>query len=423
MDAISYNNFQLLDKSQESISDYDLSQLDIVQAKKIEPYYKILKLFSLRNDETITLCIAAFRTLARSTAGVFTREEVDQVLSYVSNSMRSKIFRTLLDYEWVISNGIRYEIPERVRNFHIFMSSALASEEEDYGKMIGVSSAMSDLDDAVGTDEETSLENFRISIGTLHKIREELKRVLDQKSSSAAREALYKSENVRNEMDKLERKLRKRNRKRYLFNLTTMVRAICADIINLHQDLMNFIHQDIQANARSFGQYLTPEQIAEFLHKCSLEQMTKLIKKNYSSSHQMLLVTKDELLQRGLSYLRREPEIQEPTPPPPEADIQRREIVIQQQEGATVSFYKELTDKLQIESEMPLHEVVVEDSFGNTLLRTGLLITVRHEIVYMPEKTQFDIVLEDEILSLIDGPIENITKGTVKKIPQYSNNE
>lgn len=49
--------------------------------------------------------------------------------------------------------------------------------------------------------------------------------------------------------------------------------------MRLSQELHEFIQQDIQANARSFGQYLTPEQVEEFLHEAPLDLLAGLIQR------------------------------------------------------------------------------------------------------------------------------------------------
>lgn len=398
----------------EKLNDYNLPHDDILQAQEIEPYYDLFRLFGVRTKEMITICLGAIRTLARQTDGFFTREEMERELSYLYQPTRTKVIRILQGHGWITSNGIRYEIPEKVRNLLVFLFGALTRSDESFAQAIDVSFTMSDLDEVGGTEEEKAEANFEIAIGTLRHIRTQLQRVLEQKSPTEARRMLFKSKNVREAIEHVEQRIKQRNRKSYKYAVTTEVRTLCAEIIRLHQELLLFIHQSIQSNARAFGQYLTPEQIEEFIDKASLGMLERLAKKHFASPITPLHLSKIEILQRGTAYLQHRPEIQEPTPPPPMAEIKRRDITVKRQKGSAAEFYRELISLLEQNPNLSLSEVVVKNSFGESLFRTGLLTTIRRETADDPEQMQLEIVLDGTFIDLDEGPVARISKGVIR---------
>lgn len=397
-------------------NDYDLPQPDIVQAKELEPFHGLFRLFLVQDAEIITLCLAAIRTLARETEGIFTREEMDQKLSYLKPSTRSKVIRVIQKYNWVTSNGIRYEFSERVRTLIMFMFGALTRSEDNFAQDIAVSFAISDLDDITGANEEASRENFEAAIGTLRKIRSQFIRVLEQRSAIEARKLLNRCKNIRESMESIENNLRKHNRTSYKYTLTTEIQAICAEIIRLSQELLTFIQQDIQANARSFGQYLTPEQVEEFLSEASPDLLARIMKKRFSSPIKPLFIKKEDLMKRAVDYLQNKPELQELTPPPPTAEIIKRDVSITRQEGPANDFYIELIARLNQKSSLPLQEAILAETYGGSIYRTGLLVTVRSDLSEHPNKQQFDLKMNGAIIDLIDGPIKQISSAKVELV-------
>lgn len=397
-------------------NDYELSQFDIQHAKRIEPYYNFFKIFNKKSGHLITLCIAGIRSLIRDTEGVFSREEMEDTLSYLSQSTRNRVFNELQEYGWIVNNGIRFEIPERVRTLTIFLYSALSFEEKDFNQLIEMSCAMTYIDEIACTDEEISDANFESAMGTLKHIRAQLKRALEQKSPISAREMLSKSKDIGIAFDTVEKRLKEWNRKKYHYTLTTQIRSICADIINMNHSIFNFIHQDIQANARSFGQYLAPEQIDEFLHKASPELLANLIEKRFSSPRESYFLSKNEIMHRGIAYLQHKPEVQELTSPPPVVEIKQREVFVSSQENDTVEYYRELIQRLRKSSEITLSQAVIKDTFGKTLYRTGLLVTIRNEIVSSPAKPQIDIINKGSIDDITEGPLDRVSNAVVKLI-------
>lgn len=394
---------------------------DLIQAKKIAPFFKFLKLFSLSNDETLTLCIAAFRTLAAKTEGFFSREQMYKVLSYLEPKTASRIFELLHKYEWITNNGISYEIPDKVRYFGMFLISTLSDTEENYAKMIAVPTLMSELDDLVGSDEETSNSNIYLLIGSLKKVKSELESVLEQRSTEAAREALNKSQNIRLQIENIYRRMKSRNKNKYQFVITTLVHEVCAEIIYLHQELLNFIHDDIQANAKSFGEYLTPEQVSEALHKFSVKEMSEIIQNNFASLHESNFISKKEFETKALDFLERKIEYRGPTPPPPIVEIKKREVLIKQEETDASKFYSGIFGNIKENCEIPLKEVIIGENYGESIYRAGLLVTCRHDIDSIVSNNSFEI-LNDRILEEIkEGPVKKLSKGKIIVIKSNNN--
>ncbi|MFB6367879.1 hypothetical protein ACFCP7_28395 [Paenibacillus elgii] len=392
--------------------DYDLPHSDITKAKEIEKYHDLFRLFMIRDKEKITLCLAAVRTLARETDGIFSREEMDQVLSYLDTETRVDVIKTIVKYKWIVSNGIRYFFPERMRHMMMFLFNVFVGEMESFNREIAVSLAVSDLDEVVGVDEETSAQSLQMAFGTLRRIKAELLSCLEQKSPVEARNLLLKGKDFHVTIEKIEDRLNKINRNSYHYTQTTEVRGLLAEIMRLSQDLHEFVQQDIQANARSFGQYLTPEQVEEFLHLASMDLLSGLVQKNFSSPRKPHFLGRDELCRRGFNYLENKPEIQELTPPPPITEIIERHFEDINSDGASDIFYKEIMNKLSQNSPVPLHGMVIKNNFGETVFRTGLLTTLSHELEDTDEKT-FELYLKDNVLELRQGFVKNITEGEI----------
>lgn len=398
--------------------DYDLRQDDILKAKEIEKYHELFRLFTARDTEKITLCIAAVRTLARETDGIFSREDMDRVLSYLNTDTRVYVIKRIVKYGWIVSNGIRYQFPERMRHMMMFLFGVFNGEGDSFNREISVSLAVSDLDEVAGSDEQTSANNLQIAFGTLKSIRSQFTSSLEQRSPVEARKLLIRSRDIHEAMEKIEDRLKKINRNSYQYTQTTGIRVITAEIMRLSQELHEFIQQDIQANARSFGQYLTPEQVEEFLHTAPLELLTRLVQNNFSAPLKPHFLSQEELIRRGSNYLDNKPEIQELTPPPPITEIVERQFEAMNSEGAANLFYKELMVELNVISPIPLHKVVIKNNFGETLFHTGLLTTIRHEIDEELDKKTFEIYVDNATIELEGGFIDRITKGVVELVNQ-----
>jgi hypothetical protein len=397
----------------ENFGDYDIPNEDINQAKMIEPFYDLFRLFTLRNDETITLALAAIRSLARQTDGYFTREQMNLSLNYLSTEYRSKVIKALQDYGWISTNGLRYEIPERVRNLMVFLFGTLTRSGHDMARDLNVSFSFIDLDEAAGVDKEIAEGNFESAIGSLRKLKAQLEQVLEKKSSTEANSLLSKSKEVKTVIDNIVKRLKEKNHQSYKYTMTTEVFKLRAEIIRMYQDLLTFINQDIQANAKSFGKYLTPEQINEFLEKAPTEILANLARRRISNEIKPLFVTRNEIMTKGCAYLERRSVKQEPTLPPPTVEIKRETVTVNVQEGAAIQFYRELLAKLEIRSPIPLEKAIVKNTYGDSLFRAGLLATVLRDLENLPGNKQISLHLFRSLETLEDGPVHLITKGLV----------
>lgn len=396
-----------------STNNYDTTNQFYEVASKIEPFFKVFKLFSIKDDEIIKLCISAIRILAINTQGYFTRNEAIKELSFMNIDLAKKVFGYLERYEWIINNGVNYELPDKIRYFDMFVVSVLSNGHENYNQALAVPLAMSELDEVLESSEEISVSNIKVLIGALDKVKLELKSVLEQKNTESARMALRKSVNVRIQIDNIQKAIKRKNKKKYQYIITNMVQSICAEIINLHQDLLSFIHDDIQANSKSFGKYLTPEQIAEFLHKCSMERMSSLVEKNFSSPHQLTLITKAELERRGGDYLTRKIEFQEATQPPPVVEIEKRKISVDNNDSDIIKFYDELFLNHEEDYKVPLKDIVVSETYGSSLYRAGLLIIMKQDIKLLDESKYISIINNRHTETLPNGPVRKVTSGIV----------
>lgn len=393
---------------------YNINHQFIEQSLKMKPFFKLFKLFVLQDEELIMLCLAAIRAIASETKGFFSREEVFEILEFMEMDTAKKVFKKLEQYEWITNNGIRYELPNRVRYLSMFMLTTLSESEENYSKMIAVPTVMSELDDAMESDRDIDISNVNVIIGALNKVKMELQGVLEQRSAEAARISLIKSQDVRSQIERVQKLIKKKNLRQYNFNVTTQIHEVCADIINLHQDLLNFVHEDIQANAKSFGEYLTPEQVNEAIHKLSIEQMVFMMKKHFISPHENIFITKDELETRGLEYLERKVEYKELTPPPPQVEIKMREVVVSSIDVEINEFCQELLQKVSSTHAATLKEILVRETYGNSLYRGGLLVAIKQNAKEYLGDNQIIIETDGSIEHLESGPVEKITKGQVK---------
>ncbi|MEW9123842.1 MAG: hypothetical protein AB2421_14115 [Thermotaleaceae bacterium] len=385
----------------------------ILQARNLEKYYDLFKVFSMHNNETITLCLAAFKTLICETPGIFTKESAFEALNYLSSDMKNEVFSKLLKYHWIVSNGIRYEIPTHARALSMFFSTTFNNENSNDEKDINLSFALTDFDDIAGSDEDIAQSNLQGAIGLLKQKKAEMEQALEQKSPALIKKIAYEGDILR-ALQGVEKRFKKRNLKKYMYSLTTEVLGLSADINALYHKIIEYMLLEIQANARAFGKYLNPEQVDEFIEKVSIDFLSNLVKKRFASPRIVFHISKEEILQRGIAYLQRKPEIQEPAPPPPIAEIEKRQVVVSNAEGDINAFYRELLFSLERKPVIPLPEVVVKNTFGQSLYRTGLLVTIRNELSLTPSKQQFELQLEGKIEILEKGPVELITYGVVK---------
>lgn len=395
---------------------FDINNDFIEQSLKIQPFLRLFKVFALQDEELVMLCMAAIRAIASETKGFFSREEALEILQFMELNTAKKVFKKLEQYEWITNNGIRYELPNKVRYLSMFMLSTLSESEENYSKMIAIPTVMSELDDVMESDRGIDISNINIIIGALNKVKEELQSVLEQKSSEAAKVSLVKSRDVRNQIERVQKLIKKKNLRQYNFNITTQMHEVCADIINLHQDLLNFVHEDIQANARSFGEYLTPEQVNEAIHKLSVDRMAFMMMKHFISSHENIFITKDELETRGLEYLERKVEYKELVPPPEPVEIKKREVVISDINVEINEFCQELLQKVATSGGVALKELLIQETYGGSLYRGGLLVAIKQEAQGYLDNNQIVIETDGTIESLERGPVEKITKGQVKLV-------
>lgn len=396
-----------------SEKDYNLPHTDIIKAKEIEKYHELFRLFITRDKEKITLCLAAVRSLARETDGIFSKEEMDHVLGYLNIDTRNQVIKTIVKYGWIISNGVRYQFPEKTRYMLMFLFTVFVGEVDSFNREIALSLAVNDLDEIVGVDEETSAESLQIAFGTLRRIKTEFINCLEQRSPVEGRNLLIKGKDFHETIVKIENRLKKINKNSYHYTQTTEVRGLLAEIMRLSQELHEFIQQDIQANARSFGQYLTPEQVEEFLHEAPLDLLAGLIQKNYSSPRKPSFLSREELNRKAVNYLENKSEKQELSPPPPITEIVERNYEETNSEGASNLFHKEIMSKLMSDFVIPLNDVVIKNSYGETVFRTGLLTTLKNDLSGTSEDL-FDINLNDCILEINEGFIKNITEGEIR---------
>lgn len=182
---------------------YNINHQFIEQSLKMKPFFKLFKLFVLQDEELIMLCLAAIRAIASETKGFFSREEVFEILEFMEMDTAKKVFKKLEQYEWITNNGIRYELPNRVRYLSMFMLTTLSESEENYSKMIAVPTVMSELDDAMESDRDIDISNVNVIIGALNKVKMELQGVLEQRSAEAARISLIKSQDVKSQTERV----------------------------------------------------------------------------------------------------------------------------------------------------------------------------------------------------------------------------
>lgn len=149
------------------------------------------------------------RTLARETDGIFSKEEMDQVLGYLNTDTRNQVIKTIVKYGWIISNGVRYQFPERTRYMLMFLFTVFVGEVDSFNREIALSLAVNDLDEIVGVDEETSAESLQIAFGTLRRIKTEFINCLEQRSPVEGRNLLIKGKDFHETIGKIEDRLKK----------------------------------------------------------------------------------------------------------------------------------------------------------------------------------------------------------------------
>ncbi|RED51782.1 hypothetical protein DFP98_16311 [Cohnella phaseoli] len=394
--------------------DYNLNKDDIIDAKKIEPYYKMFGVFNLKDPKMTTLVLAAARTISRQ-GGILTRSELDGLLNYMQKSTRNKVIKNLLKYEWVIFNGIDYQMPGRIVSLltHGLFGSIIRGEM-NFAQEILLVGNEADISDLYNLDQETVEKNFDIHMSQLKDIRDKIERMIQKRSKKDIREIIQTSPTILNAIDELRKKMRRRSDFSGSFQKRNEFYEVCGQITALVAQTLDTARENLLQDVSAIGKYFDPEKMEEFLKEASFDYLANLAIKYFSAPKQTPQISEETVVYKTKSFFMQVPGETIEVPPPPVIEFEEEEIIFERKDNPLELLYHELVFKLKERQSAPLDEVLFteSDSFGIAMYRTGQTVKLISNL-QAPDIAKVEILgldVKDNMKLLNNGPVEEITE-------------
>ncbi|WP_425801208.1 hypothetical protein ACHOLT_12760 [Desulfitobacterium sp. Sab5] len=394
--------------------DYSLNKDDIIDAKQIEPYYKIFGIFNLKDPKMTTLVLAAARTISRQ-GGISTRFELDDLLNYMQKTTRNKVIKHLIKYEWVVFNGIDYQMPGRIVSLltHGLFGSVIRGEM-NFAQEILLVGNEAEISDLYNLDQETIEKNFDIHMSQLKDIRDKIERMIQKRSKKDIREIIQTSPTILKAIDELRKKIRKRSNLFSSFQKRNEFYEVCGQITALVAQTLDTARENLLQDVSAIGKYFDPEKMEEFLKGASFDYLTNLAIKYFSAPKQTPQLREETVVYKTKSFFMQIPDEIIEIPPPPIIDFEEEEIIFENKDKPLELLYHELQFKLKDRQNAPLDEVLFteSDSFGIAMYRTGQTVKLISDL-------QAPAIKRDEILDLdVRDNMKSLNKGHVAEITE-----
>ncbi len=399
--------------------DYNLTKDDIVDAKKIEPYYKIFGVFNLKDPKMTTLALASARTISRY-GGIITRIELDEILNYMQKSTRNKVIKHLIKYEWIIFNGIDYQMPGRIVSLltHGLFGSVIRGEMDFAQEILLVGNEV-EISNFYNLDQDTVEKNFDIHMSQLKDIRDKIERMILSRSKKEIREIMQTSPTILNAINELRKKIRKRNDFSSSFHKRNEFYEVSGQITALITQTLENARENLLQDVSAIGKYFDPEKMDEFLKGASFDYLTNLAIKYFSAPKQTTQLREETVVYKTKSFFLQEHNEMAEVPPPPIIDFEEEEIIYERKDNPLQLLYHELIHKIQDRQNAPLDEVLFSeiDSFGFAMYRTGQTVKLISNLqAQEPIKEEIlDLDVKDNIKSLNTGSIKEMTEAYLRR--------
>ncbi len=407
--------------------DYNLNKDDIIDAKKIEPYYKMFGVFNIQDPRMTTLVLASARTISRH-GGNLSRSELDDILNYMQKSMRRKVISYLIKYEWILFNGIDYQMPGRIVSLltHGLFGSVIRGEM-DFAQEILLVGNEAEISDLYNLDQETIEKNFHIHMRQLNYIRDNIERTIQRRSKREIREIIQTSPTILSAIDELRKKIKRRNDLSSSFQKRNEFYEVCGQITALVAQTLDIARDNLLQDVSALGKYIDPEKMEEFLRGTSVEYLTNLATNYFSAPKQTPQLREETLIYKTKSFFLQEYNEITEIPPPPIIDFEEEEIIFETKDNPLDLLHHELIFKLKDRQDAPLDEVLFSkgDNFGLAMYRTGQAVKLVSNLQVSEtviKKETLGLEVKDNMKSLKNRSIKEMTEAYIRRGNYGGNN-
>lgn len=158
--------------------EYDFNHPDVQAAIKIEPYHGLFEIFNIQDTEMITLVLAATVTITKN-LGVFSKDEIYTELNYMSKEKKKKVVDYLIKRNWIIFNGVDFEVPDRVKSFIKFLFTSLVRGDISISDNISLILAELEMTEHYNlSDTDKDIAYHIALLGELHNYQDRMERIL-----------------------------------------------------------------------------------------------------------------------------------------------------------------------------------------------------------------------------------------------------
>lgn len=408
---------------QPAIPDYETPHPHILYAKQLEEHLDMFGIFKIQNDHMIILCYSAAVSLALSGHAMFQYSDLDRILGHIEKDTRTKVIHYLKKHKWLVDNVTSYELSEAARKFLNFASGHLLANDLSISQELNLSRKQAELSEDYNLNEEQSMMHFKISFSGLYQVAERLRQILQKKSrrdiveiiNSEGKKILRSIEDIRNI-------LRKKHAIKYDFKTQQEYFSVVSDIMQLVPQILIIGKEEIQANSKSIGKYITMTMVEDYLSGAGLEELVELLTGNFATPRVSQQLNEQALKLAAIEFLNQVRDYSEPTPPPVIVDFEEEDMVVNKRENPLEILYQELCLKMANHQERPLEDVLfgVDDTFGYAVHRTGQFIKLYDDLLKEAnEGSRRNILFQPRItthfIDLIQGPIERMSESYIRK--------
>ena len=406
-----------------AIADYDPNHPHIVYANHLKKHMPMLAIFKIQDDDMTILCYGAAISLALSGQATFQYSDIERILGHIEKETRTKIIHYLRKYKWLVDNTTSWELSDAARKFINFAAGPLSANDLSLSQEINIARKQADMADDYNLDKEQAIMHFKISFSSLYHVAEKLRQILQKKSRREVMEVVNtEGKKIIDAINEVRKLLRKKHSQMYDFRTQDEYFTVVSDIQGLAPQILLIASEDIQANSKSIGKYISMTMVEEFLTNASLEELVDLLNNNFSSPRASQQLNEYALKIAALEFLSKSRDYSEPTPPPDIVDYKEEEMLVSKRKNPLEALYQELCVKMSDQTELPIEEVLfgMDDTFGYCVHRTGQFIKlyddlIKEAIEAVRRKVFFRPRITSDFKELEHGAIETMSDSYIRK--------
>lgn len=399
---------------------YDQNHPDILAAKKIEPYHNLFDIFNIQDTEMISLIMASAITIMKK-LGVFSKEDIYFVLDYMSEANRKKVVEYLIKRNWIVFNGIDFEMPDRVKSLIKFLFTSFLRGDISVSDSISLVLAEYEMAEHYNLDEiDKDTASHIALIGELHNIQSKMGRVLQRRNHKEIMHIIRQSSQIINNIQSLKKLIKKRdNSLLSKFSMRQEAHNSISEVMITISRIMQIGAVEIIGNTKSaMADYISPEMINDFLETAPVDLMVELIRNNFASPKIINHLTEEKIIERTKAFVESRPEQEIVTPSPLIVEYTEEETVVQAIIDPLKVFYEELVNSMGESDKAPFEKVVFKpsDSFGIAIYRTGQMLRLASEETKSIDVSQrFIVNISENIKDLVYEAVEKMSEAFVER--------